>query len=695
MKFDSKWVPLLIIGGLLVLCCCVMIVVLSAGGILFSNLMVFSNNNVSTSEPASSSFPWTATPYYYVTETPIPVQVESQEILPTSESSAHLSDPQGAVLTLKILEDEILPENDLRELAMRLEGKEDIPEVMPGDPVKYQTGDLEAFWVTNVDTNDNFQVNTRLAYATAHAYYWVEEGVDYNFNELKLLADTFENQIYPTDREFFGSEWTPGIDNDEHLYIIYAGNLGVYLGGYFSSVDSVHPDAHEYSNGHETFVFNSDTVPLSDTYTYGVLAHEFQHMIHWYRDKNESTWLNEGFSELAVFLNGYGVGGKDYYYAFDPDLQLNNWANEVGDATGNYGASFLFVTYLLDRFGEDVTKAVVAHPENGFESLDAVFDEMDIQDSDTGELMTAEEFYRDWTLANYLKDEDIRDGRYIYEIYPNSPDFSPTEEVVYCDLPWQDRDVHQFGVDYIHFSCSGPVTLSFEGRDEVRVVSADPHSGDYMFWSNKGDESDMTLTRSFDFSELTSEIFLNYWVWYDLEEDYDYLYLQVSIDGGENWRILYTPSGTSEDPSGNSYGYAYNGQSGRWINEQINLSEFAGKEITLRFEYVTDAAVNGEGLLLDDISIDAAGYFSDFEENEGGWDGAGFVRIQNRLPQSYLVSLILDGQETEVQEISLDENQRFEQVLDFGPDLTNVTLVVSGSTRFTWVPAEYRFKLQQ
>ena len=695
MKSGNKWIPLLIIAGLLVICCCVLIVVLLAGGILYQTSGIFSEAEVSTSEPITISLFATETPYSLMPETPSPVFTEPHGVLPTDEYSVQTSDPEGAALTLKILEDAVLPENDLRELAMRLEGKADIPEIVPGDPVLYQTGDVESFWVTNVDTNDNFQVTTRLTYITPHAYYWVEEGVDFNFDELKVLADTFENTIYPTDREFFGSEWTPGVDNDEHLYIIYAGNLGVYLGGYFSSVDSVNPDAHEYSNGHEIFVFNSDTLPLSDSYTYGVLAHEFQHMIHWYRDKNESTWLNEGFSELAVFLNGYGVGGKDYYYAYDPDLQLNDWADDVGDANGNYGAAFLFVTYLLDRYGEDVTKAIVAHPENGFESLDAVFEEKQIEDTDKGGSMTAEEFFRDWTLANYLKNEYIGDGRYSYEIYSTSPDFSPTETVSYCDFPWQNRDVHQFGVDYIKFSCNEPVTLSFEGRDEIGVVSEGPHSGKYMFWSNKGDESDMTLTRQFDFSELSGEIFLNYWVWYDLEEDYDYLYLLVSENGGEDWRILYTPSGTSTDPSGNSYGYAYNGQSGRWINEQIDLSEFSGKEISLRFEYVTDAAVNGEGLLLDDISIDAAGYFTDFEDDEGGWDGAGFVRIQNRLPQTYLVSLILEGRETTVQEISLDDHQYFEQVLNFGPDLTSVTLVVSGSTRFTWVPAEYRFRLEQ
>jgi len=49
--------------------------------------------------------------------------------------------------------------------------------------------------------------------------------------------DAFENKIYPTDREFFGSEWTPGVDDDPHIYILYTSGLGANVGGYFYSPD--------------------------------------------------------------------------------------------------------------------------------------------------------------------------------------------------------------------------------------------------------------------------------------------------------------------------------------------------------------------------------------------------------------------------------------------------------------------------
>ena len=139
------------------------------------------------------------------------------------------------------------------------------------------------------------------------------------------------------------------------------------------------------------------------------------------------------------------------------------------------------------------------------------------------------------------------------------------------------------------------------------MLPADAHSGKYAFWSNKGDSSDMTLTRSFDFTAVSAPIEFSYWTWYDLEKGYDYAYLEASTDG-QRWTILNTPSCTSRDTSGNSYGCAYTAKSGggeaaRWINESVDLSRYAGQTVQLRFEYVTDEGLNGEGLLLDDMSI--------------------------------------------------------------------------------------------
>ena len=379
-------------------------------------------------------------------------------------------------------------------------------------------------------------------------------------------------KIVTTDRSFFGSEWSPGIDNESRLYLLYVHGVGDRIAGYFSSNDEIPIQAHKYSNEHEMFIINSDTTGLGEEFTYGVLAHELQHMIHWYRDRNEESWLNEGFSELAAFLNGYDIGGFDNVYISDPDMQLNDWPNDPDTTTPHYGAGFLFVNYFLNRFGDKATQAVVEDKMNGLDSIEGVLRDLNINDPQTGQAIHADDLFADWVVTNYLLDPSVGDGRYQYKNYPNASKASPTTFIDQCPGKLENQTVHQYGADYLDITCNGKYNLTFKGNTETRLLPESPHSGKYAFWSNKGDESDMTLTQSFDFTNAIGDIYIDYWTWYDLETDFDYTYLEASEDG-QSWTILKTPSGTDKDPSGNSYGWGYNGESKKWLKEKVDLSQ--------------------------------------------------------------------------------------------------------------------------
>src|SRR3990172_9105592 len=446
------------------------------------------------------------------------------------------------------------------------------------------------------------------------------------------------------------------------------------------------------------FYLNADNVFLDTSFDAGVMAHEFQHMIHWVLDRNEESWMNEGFSDLAMLLNGFDVGGADFIYAEAPDLPLTFWPSGEENVP-HYGQSFLFLAYFLDRFGEDATKALVANKANGLDSIDQTLAELGAQDTGTGEVIGADDVFSDWTLAMLLQDPSVGDGRYSLESYPGAPEFNLTETVGDCPGSSGSRTVSQYGVDYISIECDGDYTLTFDGATVAPVVPAEAHSGSYAFWSNRGDESDMQLTRAFDLSQVDGPAAFDYWLWYDLEADYDYVFLEVSPDDGETWTILQTPSGTAEDPSGNSYGWGYNATSGggetpEWIRESVDLSEYTGQQIKLRFEYVTDASVHLEGLLLDDVRIDAIGYTEDFESGDGGWQGDGFVRLFNRVPQTYRVMLVEYGDEVTIRPGPLDGDPNGEGQIHIGGSVDHVVLVVMGTARHTWQPAEYRFRLQ-
>jgi len=621
------------------------------------------------------------------TEAEQPTVVITQSPTVTSEQMS------SAEETEQMLSTTVIPATDLVLIAEKFEGKQDIPRALTSAPVDYKVGDEAPFWVLNVDTSGNTQVNARLAYETKDVYFWIAEGVSYEQEDLKELVETFARKIYTTDQEFFGKEWIPGVDNDAHLYILFAPGLGDSVAGYMSSTDGVLTAAHPYTNQHEMFTINSDIQTLSDPYTYGVAAHELQHLIHDYHDSNEESWLNEGFSELAVFLNGYETGGFDSVFSYDPDMQLNEWPDDSSLVEPHYGAGFLFTTYMLDRFGEDFTKAVVAEPKNGLSSVDAVFTDKAVVDPLDGQAINADLFFQDWTLANYLQDDSVSDGRYDYHNYAQVPSFSDTELISDCGNSQLGRSVHQYGTDYIHFNCSGDHTLQFVGQETVPVIPMDPKDGDFYVWSNKADASDMTMTREFDLTQVSGPVEMSFDTWYDLETDYDFLYLMASEDG-ENWQLLNPPSCTSTNLTGNNFGCSYNGQTPTWKKETVDLSAFAGKKIWLRFEYVTDAAVTGEGFAIDALSIPQIDYVADFETDADGWDLAGFVRMNNRIPQTFLLSTIqYKGGSTIVTKYQLAPGEKLTLSGKNG-ELDDLVLVVSGSARFSRQEASYLIDIE-
>ena len=231
--------------------------------------------------------------------------------------------------TLEILENAIVSINDPLGLAQRFKGVGDVPPTVEPPAAPLAVGAKDTFWL--IDYRDEpFEAPATLHYVTDHAYFWVVDDAQFDQGDLETTARIFENRIYTTGRAFFGGEWSPGIDGDPHIYVLFARRIGIYVAGYFSSADEMHPLAHEFSNAHEMFVLNIDNIEVSDDFTLSVLAHEFQHMIHWNLDRNETTWLNEGLSQLAEFLNGYSAGGHDWAYSVNPDTQLNTWSEKGG-----------------------------------------------------------------------------------------------------------------------------------------------------------------------------------------------------------------------------------------------------------------------------------------------------------------------------------------------------------------------------
>ena len=683
MDKSEKTIILLLVS-LLVIACCLLVL---CGGIFYlatGAAGLFTQWVDSPQIP--TSFPEIPPTPEFISPTPA-AQMEK----PLGEGSERASDELSD--TLQTLQNEEIPTADLVYLAERYEGKAGIPIQLTDEPVDYSLGDRLDFYKLNVDTNTTDRITAVLRYASDRVYFWAEEGLDLDDSEINRVLGVFENKIYTTNQEFFGKEWIPGVDNDPHLYILYAGDMGNHLAGYTASTDGVVSQAHEYSNAHEMFYVNADVQWLSDPYTLSVMAHELQHLIHGYHDPNEELWMNEGFSELATLLNGYDAGGFDNVFAFNTDIQLNDWSVNASENDSHYGASFLFVTYLLERFGEDFTKALVADKQAGFTSIDHVLSSYGYKDTQTGKKVTADDVFVDWTITNFMNEEDFADGRYVYRIYQDAPSATATETLTECKNVQLDREVHQYGTDYIRLACAqDEIVLQFSGAPTVNVLPVETGE-DYFMWSNRADASVTRLSREFDFTNVSGPITLEYSTWYDLEPDYDFLYLIVSEENQPD-QIINTPSCSISDSTGNSFGCGYNGSSYGWLTEKVDLSDFAGRKITLSFEYVTDEAVTAEGFLIDNIRISELDYQADFENNDGGWQGEGFVWINNLLPQTFLVSIIDTYHNEVVHKYSLESGEEIQVNLQGLPQGYDYILVVSGSSRFTRQQADYQITIK-
>lgn len=103
----------------------------------------------------------------------------------------------------------------------------------------------------------------------------------------------------------------------------------------------------------------------------------------------------------------------------------------------------------------------------------------------------------------------------------------------------------------------------------------------------------------FDFTDYV-EVEMAFWAKWDIEEGYDYVQLSAIVLPEMTELPLcgnYTSiNGSIEEP-------VYDGIQADWVQERIDLSEFAGQQIRLKYEFYSDGYVNGDGFYLDDLEI--------------------------------------------------------------------------------------------
>ncbi|GAB4280653.1 MAG: hypothetical protein Kow0029_25320 [Candidatus Rifleibacteriota bacterium] len=326
-------------------------------------------------------------------------------------------------------------------------------------------------------------------------------GADKNLARLKLkeLADHFDGEIYPKIREYFGNE--PDIDGDPKVFILLddiRDGAGSFR-GYFWAGNQFPRTSQALSNEKE--LLNIDMFPsfsLAPDDTYGTVAHEFTHMVifnegYWVENgvlKGLERWLEEGLTQYGQYLfNGKYTTNLDQFIKY-PDVILTDdrvnttWLGP--NPFANYGASFLWIYYLTEKYGgsnvANFLRNIIRSRLPGMQSIDAVL---------TPFGTTSTKVFADWAIANYLDKTRKRDGSMLNDGkwgYNVDNDFNTandlgvnerlpvkfSEKVILTGpVTARSSNVNPFAADYIEISGNtGNLNVGFDGDDRGQFQAA-------------------------------------------------------------------------------------------------------------------------------------------------------------------------------------------------------------------------------
>jgi carboxypeptidase T len=113
--------------------------------------------------------------------------------------------------------------------------------------------------------------------------------------------------------------------------------------------------------------------------------------------------------------------------------------------------------------------------------------------------------------------------------------------------------------------------------------------------------SSITLANAIDLSNA-SYAYAQFYAKWDIENNYDFVQFQASVDGGFNWEPLcglYTNAGSLDQDFEQPL---YDGTSD-WVHELVNLHDYIGQSVLLRFMLQSDPFLEQDGYYFDDFQI--------------------------------------------------------------------------------------------
>lgn len=362
-----------------------------------------------------------------------------------------------------------------------------------------EVGDVEVFNTVNLTNNAPMKIRAVLKKIGTHCYIYLEQGQKVDTQTINNIAAHFDRKIHPQVRSMFGSEWSPGIDGDKRITLLLLDIRDSYdpgrgrnnfTSGYFNAGDEFPRSKNANSNQREMLYLDTYPGKAGSAKFLSVLAHEFQHMVHWYKDPKEFDWVDESLSQLAPFLCGYGHPPQVMAFVRSPDNNLCGWSND--NQLANYGQVYLWAYYIAthisstDERRRAFVRKMVEQKSQGLSGLNAAIKKQKIKNN-------VANIFRSFSLANYLNDSRIARGAYGYDKHLAKLMIRPDLRVSGFPVrgkssvkPWSARAVN---IDQVSAIRGKEIHIDFAGQE----VSAGKYSNsfDVAFVSSSSDKKSL------------------------------------------------------------------------------------------------------------------------------------------------------------------------------------------------------------
>jgi hypothetical protein len=398
----------------------------------------------------------------------------------------------------------------------------------------------------------------------------------------------------------------------------------------------------------------------------GIFAHEYQHLLQYYIDPAEVNFINEGLSDYAISVVGYGDPDRSVFqHKFEshiacfqgfgtvttkfqpnarpcggPENSLTLWGDEGTGAEilADYGIAWSFLLFLHDRYGPKILEDI--HRDASRQGLDSVAAAM--KKYSKGDQLT--DVLHDFQVM-VLIDKIVggKNGRVdgIAKSRVTSASLNSTINLL-NPAAYAAPGAAPNGADYVPLRATGAGlldgadlrSLSFTGH---KVLDAEP-----LLWTVapqvpllptlsvpqqqgvpalpdlppptpppsqldnpalfSGNTGGTDASAAFEVTVPSDAPTLSYVTSYNMEQGFDYGYTVISTDGGKTYKSL-ANSSTVPTAAPAPAGHALTGSSTVPTPLTFDLSPYAGQQVILGFRYRSDPLVNQGGWYVDDIRV--------------------------------------------------------------------------------------------